>query len=89
MAVYVHCASHVLNLVLNESSALPAIWNMFDSIPSIVTFINESPKRKSLFHVNLIRYCTTRFIQLHYAIIKFSENLEYVVHGLEIVIQNI
>ena len=45
--------------------------------------------RKSLFHVNLIRYCATRFIQRHDAIIIFPENLEYVVHGLEIIIQNI
>ena len=35
---------------------------MFDTISNIITFINESPKRKALFHVNQISYSTTRFI---------------------------
>ncbi|KAI6647735.1 52 kDa repressor of the inhibitor of the protein kinase-like [Oopsacas minuta] len=83
MAVYVHCASHVLNLVLNESSSVPSIRNMFDTISNTITFVNESSKRKAVFHVNLINYCTTRFIQRHDAIVRFSENFENVIHGLE------
>ena len=56
MAAYVNCASHVLN-VLNESSALTPISNVFDTISKVINFINESPKRKDIFHVNLITYC--------------------------------
>ena len=89
MATYVHCASHVLNLVLNESSTLPSIRNLFDTISNIITFINESPKRKASFHVKLITYCTTRFIQRHDAIVRFSENFEYIVQGLEKIIEEI
>ena len=90
MAAYVHCASHVLNLVLNESSTLPSIRNMFNTISNIITsFINESPKRKASFHVNLITYCTTRFIQNNDAIARFSENFEYIVTGLEKIIAKI
>ena len=31
---------------------------MFHIISNTITFINESPKRKAVFHVNLINYCT-------------------------------
>ena len=89
MAVYVHCASHVLNLVLNESSTVLYIRNMFDTISNTITFINESPKRKAVFHVNLINYCAARFIQRHDAIVRFSENFEYVIHCLEDIFSNI
>lgn len=89
MAVYVHCASHVLNLVLNESSNVPPIRNMFDTISNTISFINESPIRKAVFQVNLINYCTTRFIQRHDAIVRFSGNFENVIHGLEAILADI
>lgn len=48
LATYVHCASHVLNLVLNTGSSVSEIQNMFGTVREITTFINESAKRRAL-----------------------------------------
>jgi len=42
LATYVHCASHVLNLVLNTAAAVSEIRNMFGIVKEITKFINES-----------------------------------------------
>ena len=60
---------------------------MFDTISNTITFRNEALKRKAVFHVNLIHYCNTRFIQRHDFIVRFSENSENVIYGLEDILQ--
>ena len=47
-AIYVHCASHCLNLVFNTSSQLPAVRNMFATLSDFINFFNESPKRHAV-----------------------------------------
>uniref|UniRef100_H3AL73 HAT C-terminal dimerisation domain-containing protein n=1 Tax=Latimeria chalumnae TaxID=7897 RepID=H3AL73_LATCH len=49
MAVYVHCASHTLYLVLNHESNLTAIRNMFGVLADIIKLIENSPKQKYIF----------------------------------------
>ena len=43
-AVYVHCNSHVLNLVLMKACTLPSVRNMSGTVPEIPNFFNYSPK---------------------------------------------
>jgi len=41
-AVYVHCASHCLNLVLNHCSQQPPIRNMFTTLSNVINVFNDS-----------------------------------------------
>ena len=82
MAVYVHCASHCLNLVLNSSSQVPPIRDMFTALSNIINFFNDSPKRRELLGVNLLTFCETRFIQRHDAILRFCDNFESALSAL-------
>ena len=82
MAVYVHCDSHCLNLVLNHSSQVPPIRDMFTALSNVINFFNDSPKRRELLGVNLLTFCETRFIQRHDAILRFCDNFESVLSAL-------
>ena len=62
-AIYVHCASHALNLVLNHGSDVIEIRNMFKIVSDTINFVNDSPKRRALFDTNLTKTCETRFVQ--------------------------
>jgi len=41
-AVYVHCASHCLNLVLNHSSQTPLIRRMFTILSDVINFFSPA-----------------------------------------------
>ena len=43
-AVYLHCASHCLNLVLNKASGIPEFLNMVDCLKELSLFFKKSPK---------------------------------------------
>ena len=45
-ALYVHCNSHVLNLVIVKACSLPSVRNMAGTITEISHFFNYSPKRQ-------------------------------------------
>lgn len=45
-ALYVHCNSHVLNLVIVKACSLPTIRNMAGTITEIANFFNYSPKQQ-------------------------------------------
>ena len=81
-AIYVHCASHALNLVLNHGSDVIKIRNMFKIVSDTINFANDSPKRRALFDTNLTKMCETRFVQRHDSILKFGENLQKIKEGL-------
>ena len=80
---YVHCASHCLNLVLNTSSQLPAVRNMFATMSDVINFFNESPKRRAMLEVNLLTFCDTRFIHGHDSILRLSEHFSVVLSCLQ------
>jgi hypothetical protein len=82
-AVYVHCASHCLNLVLNHSSQQPPIRNMFPTLSEVINFFNDSPKRRDKLDVNLPTFCETRFVQRHAAIMRFADNFDVVLNALQ------
>ena len=87
-AVYVHCASHSLNLVLASASSVIEIRNMFSKLAEVINFVNDSPKRGAKFNVNLIKYCSTRFIQRHDSILRFVDNYTSVLDGLCAIIED-
>ena len=61
-AIYVHCASHALNLVLSHGWDGIEIRNMFKIVSDTINFVNDSPKRRALFDKNVTKICETRFV---------------------------
>ena len=52
-AIFVHCASHCLNLVINGQSKVPIIRNTGDVIRETIHFFRESPKRRASLGINI------------------------------------
>ena len=52
-AAFVHCASHRLNLVVNDVNDVPEIRNAVGVIKKIIKFFRESPKRRALVPIYL------------------------------------
>jgi hypothetical protein len=44
-AIYVHCASHSLNLVLSDACKVDAIRNSIQTMKEMIAFIQASEKR--------------------------------------------
>ena len=44
-ALYVHCASHCLNLALTKASSIPDIRNMCGTIQEIIAFFSNYSQR--------------------------------------------
>jgi hypothetical protein len=65
-AVYMHCLSHNLNLVIMHSAAVPYIRNMYGVLNELLYFITASPKRQGIYleksdsRVKLQKFCPTR-----------------------------
>ena len=81
-ALYVHCASNALNLVLNHGSDVMEIRNMFKIVSDTINFVNDSPKRRALFDRNLTKMRGTRFVQRRHSILKFRENFQKITEEL-------
>ena len=89
-AIYCHCASHCLNLVLSQSCSIPDICDAHTAIKSICTFVNRSTKRISLMKKCielsgiqtlkqvLKKLCETRWVERHDAVKRFIELFEAV-----------
>ena len=69
--------------MLNTSSQLPAVRNMFATLSHVINFFNESPKRRAMLEVNLLTFCDTSFIQRHDSILRFAEHFNDVLFGLQ------
>lgn len=67
-ALYVHCAAHTLNLVVQDAlESIDFVRNFIGIVKEIIYFIRHSPKRLAQFKnlqsddsVNLTPYCPTR-----------------------------
>lgn len=82
-ALYTHCVSHSLNLAVVDASKLQEIRNMIGTIRQVVSFINMSAKRKTVFSAavkyklpdhpttHLKSLCETRWVERHEAIETF------------------
>jgi hypothetical protein len=58
-AVFVHCSSHRLNLVINDLNKLQHVQNCVGSIRSIIKFFRLSPKRRKRIE-KIPLFCETR-----------------------------
>ena len=56
-AVYVHCASHRLNLCVMKSCQLQAVRNMMGTVGEISRYFEFSPKRQGLLGEQIERVC--------------------------------
>jgi hypothetical protein len=77
-AVYVHCASHSLNLVLTGGSKILPLRTMFTTLSDVINFINDSSKRRAMVDTHLLSLCETRFTERHDAVLRFCQNFKLV-----------
>ena len=75
--LYVHCNSHVLNLVIVKACSLPSVRNMAGTITEISQFFNYSPKRQRYLEkvisvdqpdsqrTKIRDLCRTRWVERH------------------------
>jgi hypothetical protein len=87
-AIYVHCASHCLNLALSKSCTVPSIRNAQGTIASVAAFCNGSQRRVQMLKASinsvglntkkekLKNLCETRWIERHDAVLCFIELYE-------------
>ena len=82
-ALYFHCASHKLNLVVNDLNSLPEIRNTISTVKDIIKFFGESVLRRK-YVPNIPVFCETRWSQKYKSIAIFKEHYVSIVKGLEI-----
>nr|CAH7767474.1 unnamed protein product [Callosobruchus chinensis] len=94
LAIYVHCASHSLNLAISDACEISSIRNCFGSIGSIYNFFN-TPKRQTALEkaiddlesetsaTRLKQLCPTRWIQCHESVLVFLELQQAIINALE------
>ncbi|KAL4089882.1 hypothetical protein QTP88_024823 [Uroleucon formosanum] len=83
-AVFVHCSSHRLNLVINDFNKLQHVQNCAGSIRSIIKFFRLSPKRRKRIE-KIPLFCETRRSEKYKTIRIFSEHFIGIVEQLEII----
>uniref|UniRef100_A0A0A9W4J5 52 kDa repressor of the inhibitor of the protein kinase n=1 Tax=Lygus hesperus TaxID=30085 RepID=A0A0A9W4J5_LYGHE len=94
-ALYVHCASHSLNLAITNSAEVPSIRNCFGTIEKIWSFFN-TPKRQNVLQrfiendttletkkKKLKQLCPTRWVQRHDAVFIMKEMFRPVAAALD------
>ncbi|XP_067127424.1 52 kDa repressor of the inhibitor of the protein kinase-like [Centruroides vittatus] len=72
-ALFFHCSSHKLNLVINDLNALPEIRNTIGTTKDIISFFRESILRRKLIP-NISTLCETRWSEKHKTIRVFKDN---------------
>ena len=84
-AVYVHCASHCLNLVLEKACNIPVIQACITNMKATIVFFRDSPKRMQVLYayeediISLKRkkrpknICPTRWVESQEATQTFKE----------------
>jgi hypothetical protein len=95
-AIYIHCASHSLDLVIRYCCGLDVVQNFFVILTKTITFFNESSKRKSLFKAaveattgdetrrrTLLKLCDTRWVEKHTSVLVFRQLFGAIVASLE------
>ncbi|KAL4090707.1 hypothetical protein QTP88_025494 [Uroleucon formosanum] len=81
-ALYFHCASHRLNLVINDLNKIMVIRNTISTIKEIIEFYCESTIRRNLIP-NIPLFCETRRSSKYKSIRLFSENVIVIIQSLQ------
>ncbi|XP_077972701.1 zinc finger MYM-type protein 1-like [Styela clava] len=82
-AIFVHCASHCLNLVINDQSNVAIIRSTCDIIHETIRFFRESPKRRAGLGINIPLFCPTRWSEKYKSIRIFKCNFKGVLEALD------
>ncbi|XP_040068934.1 zinc finger MYM-type protein 1-like [Ixodes scapularis] len=95
-ALYMHCASHSLNLALCCSCSVPEVRNALSVVQEVCVFFRRSARRSAILKEKirelhpqttkrrLLALCETRWVERHEAVQTFVELYEAVVLSLEI-----
>ncbi|XP_026819533.1 52 kDa repressor of the inhibitor of the protein kinase-like [Rhopalosiphum maidis] len=81
-ACYFHCASHKLNLVVNDQNSIPEIRNTIGTVKEIIKFFRESILRRKLIP-NIPLFCETRWSEKYKCIRLFDNNFIEIKNVLE------
>lgn len=81
-AIFFHCASHKLNLVVNDLNSVPQIRNTIATIKDIIRFFRESVLRRR-YAPNIPMLCESRWSQKYKSISVFNEHFIKIVEGLK------
>ena len=81
-AYFVHCASHQLNLVINDQNNVMEIRNAVGVIKAIIVYFRESPLRRQLVsHIPFL--CETRWSEKYKSIRLFYDNFHEIFTKLQ------
>lgn len=81
-ALFFHCSSHRLNLVVNDLNSVAVVRNSISTIKNIINFFRESPLRRAKVpHIPAL--CETRWSHKYKSIAVFKNNFETIVAGFE------
>lgn len=80
--LFFHCASHRLNLVVNDLNKVVEVRNTIGTIKTIINFFRESTLRRKLIP-NIPTLCETRWSEKHKCIGIFKANFETIVIALD------
>lgn len=83
LALYFHCASHRLNLVVNDLNVVAQIRNTLGTVKCIINFFRESIARRA-YVPNIPEFCDTRWSQRYKSTSIFKRNFEDIVEALEL-----
>lgn len=96
-AVYTHCVSHCLNLCLSDACNVDSLRNAFGVISEVCTFFRASARRTAILSrklessdsasTNLKKYCETRWVERHDAVLLFCESITETIQALEDLIE--
>lgn len=86
-AVFVHCSSHHLNLVVNDLCQLPMIRNTVGTVKSVIVFFRANSRRRGTLQ-NIPALCETRWTQKHKSVRIFCEKYNDVHAQLEYLSEN-
>lgn len=82
MALFFHCASHKLNLVINDLNTVSEVRNAAGTTKEIIKFFRGSTLRRAEIP-NIPLFCETRWSSKYKCIRIFSENLLKIIQALK------
>lgn len=80
-ALFFHCSSHKLNLVINDLNEVPQVRNTSGTVKEIIKFFRESVLRRRLIP-SIPLFCETRWSAKYKSIRLFAENVIAIVNAL-------
>ena len=87
--IFVHCAAHCLNLIINDQSIVSIVRSTCDIIRETIRFFRESPKRRSSLGVNIPLSSATSCSQKYKSIRIFKANFKLILDALASLMEDV